>query len=119
MPGVRFSPLRSLAKLHWLHLALLLSPGLALAVDLTPENIEFFEKKVRPVLAERCYKCHSSKSEKLKGGLFLDSREGVLKGGENGPILIPGAPAKSKLIEAIQYQNPDLQMPPKGKLPDD
>src|SRR5262245_23756702 len=91
----------------------------ASAVESTPEQTEFFEKKVRPILVDRCHKCHSAQSEKLKGGLLLDSRAGVLKGGEDGPVITPGAPEQSKLIEAIRYENPDLQMPPKGKLPDD
>jgi hypothetical protein len=93
---------------------------LARAAEPTPEQLEFFEKMVRPVLVERCYQCHSSKSEKLKGGLLLDSSAGVMKGGEDGPILTPGSPEKSKLIEAINYANPDLKMPPRasgGKLP--
>ncbi len=79
---------------------------------------EFFEKRVRPVLVERCYKCHSATSEKLKGGLHLDSRAGLLKGGDTRAALVPGEPEKSLFIEAIRYGNPDLQMPPKGKLPD-
>src|SRR5215813_11258502 len=95
-----------------------LSSALTRAAEPTSSDLEFFEKKVRPLLAERCYKCHSTRSEKLKGGLLLDSREGVLKGGEDGPVVLPGSPEKSKLIEAIHYQNPDLQMPPKGKLTD-
>ena len=90
----------------------------AVAAESTSEQVEFFEKQVRPILVERCYKCHSTQSEKLKGGLLLDSREGVLKGGEDGPVISLEFPEKSKLIEAINYQNPDLQMPPKGKLPD-
>src|ERR1051325_1685768 len=81
------------------------------------EQIEFFEKQVRPVLVERCYQCHSAQSEKLKGGLHLDSREGLLKGGDDGPVAMPGEPEKSRLIEAIRYEDPQLQMPPKGKLP--
>src|SRR5207302_1089281 len=90
----------------------------AVAAASTPEQVEYFEKQVRPILAERCYKCHSIQSEKLKGGLLLDSREGLLKGGEDGPVISAGFPEKSKLIEAINYQNADLQMPPKGKLSD-
>src|SRR5579872_564979 len=86
------------------------------ASEPTSEQLEFFEKQVRPLLSERCYKCHSTRSEKLKGGLYLDSREGVMKGGEDGQILTPGDPGKSRLIEAINYGNPDLQMPPKSKL---
>jgi hypothetical protein len=97
--------------------ALLLLPAAAPA-DPTPERAEFFEKKVRPVLAEHCHKCHSEQSAKgPKGGLRLDGRTPLLKGGDGGPAVVPGDPAKSKLIEAVRYANPDLQMPPKGKLP--
>ena len=92
--------------------------SVAMAADGNPDQNEFFEKKVRPILVERCYKCHSAQSEKLKGGLLLDSREGALKGGDDGPVLRPGAPENSKLIQAVRYDNADLQMPPKGKLPD-
>jgi hypothetical protein len=90
----------------------------ALAAGATPEGIEFFEKKVRPVLVASCYKCHSTAAKKPKGGLLLDSREALLKGGDNGPALVPGQPDKSRFIEAIGYKNIDLRMPPKGKLPD-
>ncbi|MDB6038307.1 MAG: Planctomycete cytochrome [Verrucomicrobiales bacterium] len=77
---------------------------------------DFFERQVRPVLVERCYKCHSAQSEKIKGGLTLDTPEGWLKGGDNGPAVVPGSPEKSRLVEAIGYGNEDLQMPPKQKL---
>ncbi|MBU6401956.1 MAG: DUF1549 domain-containing protein, partial [Verrucomicrobia bacterium] len=82
------------------------------------DGIEFFETRIRPVLVERCYPCHSANAGKLKGGLRLDSRDGVLKGGDNGPVLVPGHAEKSRLIAAIQYQNDDLRMPPpkRGKL---
>jgi hypothetical protein len=90
--------------------------GRAVAAEDPVEAQEFFEKRVRPVLADRCFRCHSRQSEKLKGGLMLDSREGVLKGGEGGPILSPGEPEKGRLILALRYENPDLQMPPQGKL---
>ena len=84
---------------------------------LTPAQTEFFEKKVRPLLIERCYKCHSAESEKLKGGLLLDSREGWTKGGDTGPAIVPGNPDKSLFIQAIRYEDPLVEMPPKGKLP--
>ena len=87
----------------------------ASAADLTPAQTQFFESKIRPVLANNCYKCHSQQAEKVKGGLLLDTREGVLKGGENGAVLVPGNPDKSKLIVAVRYTDPDLQMPPKDK----
>jgi len=80
----------------------------------TPAQIQFFENKIRPILVDNCYKCHSQQAEKVRGGLFLDSREGVLKGGTTGPGIVPGDPEKSLLIKAIRYSDPDLQMPPKG-----
>jgi cytochrome c553 len=90
-----------------------------LAAEPTKAQLDFFESKVRPVLANNCYKCHSTKAEKVKGGLLLDSREAVLKGGDSGPALVPGNPEKSLLIKAVNYTDPDLQMPPKGdKLSD-
>src|SRR5437763_15131857 len=82
-----------------------------------PGQIAFFESQVRPVLVEHCYKCHSAKSEKVKGGLLLDSREAMLKGGDSGPAVVPGGPDKSRLIEAVRYTNEDMQMPPKRRLP--
>ena len=73
---------------------------------------DFFESRVRPVLVEHCYKCHSAGSEKLKGELYLDSRDGLLKGGVSGPAIVPGNPEKSLLIKAIRYTDSDLRMPP-------
>ena len=80
---------------------------------------EFFESKIRPVLAAKCYACHNSKMKEPKGYLTLDSREGVMKGGTLGPALVPGKPADSKLIHAMKYADPHLQMPPSGKLADE
>src|SRR4051812_14569296 len=74
-------------------------------------DLQFFESKVRPVLAERCFKCHSAKEGKDKGSLTLDTRTGLLKGGDNGVIIAPGEPSKSRLVEAIGYGNVELQMP--------
>src|SRR5882724_9782728 len=67
----------------------------AIAAEPTKAQIDFFESKVRPVLANNCYKCHSAKAEKVKGGLLLDSRDAVLKGGETGPAIVAGSPGKS------------------------
>lgn len=92
----------------------------AAAADAVPDRkgIAFFEKKIRPVLVESCYQCHSEKSgSKLKGGLFLDSRDGMLQGGETGPAIVPGSPEDSLLIEAIRHDS--LEMPPGKKLSDD
>src|SRR5206468_1954117 len=78
---------------------------------------EFFEKRIRPVLTEKCYKCHSTRAEKIKGGLLLDSRSGWVKGGDSGPVIVPGDPEKSRLIHAVRYTDSNLQMPPKEILP--
>ncbi len=100
--------LRSLTT-GWLGLSLAIG---AVAHAATPGEEEF-EKTIRPVLVERCYKCHGP--EKQSGGLRVDSRASLLEGGEAGPALTPGEPDKSPLIQAIRYAG-DLQMPPKGKL---
>ncbi len=87
----------------------------ALAAGPSPADAEFFEKRVRPVLTEHCVECHGEK--KQKGGLRLDSRAAALVGGELGAAVVPGDAAKSLLVEAVQYHNHDLQMPPKKQLP--
>ncbi len=97
----------------------LLLPSLLFGTDPTPEQIEFFEKKIRPVLTEKCYPCHSARANPLMGGLRLDTREAVLKGGDRGPAIVPGEPEKSLLIKAISYKDPQLRMPPTGKLSDE
>jgi hypothetical protein len=78
------------------------------------EAAEFFEKKIRPVLADHCFQCHGP--EKQKSGLRLDSRVAVLKGNDAGPVVAPGEPDKSRLVQAIRY-NGEIKMPPKAKLP--
>ncbi|MEA3210340.1 MAG: hypothetical protein QOE70_3397 [Chthoniobacter sp.] len=87
------------------------------AVDAEPtkEQTAFFESKIRPILADNCYKCHSVEKGKAKGGLTLDTRTGLQKGGENGEVIKPGDPEKSPLIVAVRYLDADLQMPPKGE----
>src|SRR5262245_26767311 len=95
----------------------LLAPGLAglslIPVSAQAEEFDFFEKRIRPVLVERCYKCHSAQSEKIRGGLLLDTKEGWRKGGESGqPAIVPGQAEQSRLIHAIRYESDDLQMPP-------
>src|SRR6476620_10049362 len=67
----------------------------------TAEGVEFFEKKVRPVLVKYCYSCHSANAKKLKGDLRLDTRAGVQRGGATGPVIVPGKPKDSLLIKAI------------------
>jgi len=97
----------------WIVLAL---AGTAAAQEAEPEGVAFFEKKIRPVLVSRCYKCHSLEAEKVKGGLLADSREGLLKGGNSGPAIVPGKPEESLLVKAIRGTDDDMKMPPKGEL---
>lgn len=78
-------------------------------------GLEFFEKSVRPLLVKHCYKCHAADED--SGGLLLDSRDAILKGGDSGAAIVPGDPNKSLLIEAVRYTNSDLKMPPKNRLP--
>jgi hypothetical protein len=77
-------------------------------------GIEFFEARIRPVLSNNCYECHSAKATKVRGGLLLDSRDGLLKGGDAGPVVIPGNPDGSRLIQAQKHEG--LKMPPREKL---
>ncbi|HJN08298.1 MAG TPA: DUF1549 domain-containing protein [Pirellulaceae bacterium] len=81
------------------------------------EQIEFFERHVRPLLIEHCYKCHSAKIKKPKGGLRLDGRTLMTKGGDSGTALVPGKPDESLFIESVRYES--LEMPPTGKVSDD
>ena len=81
------------------------------AAALSPVEQQFFENQVRPLLIKHCYQCHSSEAKILKGGLHLDSRGGWMKGGDSGPVIVPGEPDKSLLIEAIRYES--LEMPPR------
>jgi mono/diheme cytochrome c family protein len=80
----------------------------------SPDGLDFFERKVRPLLAENCYSCHGP--EKQKGKLRLDSPGAIRAGGESGPILVPGKPEESRMILAVSYQDEDLKMPPKTRL---
>lgn len=77
---------------------------------------DFFEKRVRPILVENCYDCHSVKSKKLKAHFRLDSRGGLLAGGDSGAAIVPGKPESSRLIKAVEYHDLDLQMPPRKRL---
>jgi Protein of unknown function (DUF1553)/Protein of unknown function (DUF1549)/Planctomycete cytochrome C/EF hand len=90
----------------------------AAGAKITPDQEKFFEARIRPVLATQCFKCHSSTAEKLRGGLHLDTREGLRTGGDSGPVIEPGNAEESLLIRAIRYQEKELRMPPKAKLPD-
>ncbi len=90
---------------------------LAAADSSAVDGVAFFESRVRPLLVKHCYACHSQEAGKQKGGLLLDRKEGWVKGGDAGPALVPGKPEKSVLLHSVRYEDEDLQMPPKSKLP--
>lgn len=104
-----------------LSMAMMLAAGTAWAADppvdprVEHRQLEFFESKIRPVLVKHCYECHAADSTKLSGGLLVDSRQGLLEGGESGPAVVPGDLKESLLISALKHD--DFEMPPKGKLP--
>src|SRR5262249_9360587 len=91
-------------------LVVLLAATSAHASAPPPSSVEFFEKRIRPVLAERCYGCHSAKAKAIRGGLRLDSRKALLDGGESGSAVVPGKPGASLLIKAVRYTHPTLRM---------
>ena len=81
----------------------------------TPEQLEAFESNIRPLLVKHCYECHSRDSKPAKGGLLLDSREGLIKGGDSGAAIIPGKPNDSLLISSVKYQS--YEMDPENETP--
>lgn len=91
-----------------------LSPGAD--TQPAPEDVAFFEKKVRPLLVERCHSCHSTQAKKKRGGLLLDARTAILTGGDSGPALMPSKPEESLLVKAVRNTDAMLHMPPTGKL---
>ena len=88
----------------------------AIAADMTPDQRAFFEIKIRPVLVQQCYECHSQTAKKLGGRLMLDAPSEMIAGGESGPALIPGKPDESLIIQAVRHEG--TEMPPKKKLPE-
>ncbi len=105
----RFTPISIAAVL------LLIAPACALGDDQT-QGVEFFEKQIRPLLVERCYKCHGQKKQESE--LRLDGYAAMLAGGASGPAVVPGKPEASLLVTAVSYQDADLQMPPDKRLSD-
>jgi len=80
------------------------------------EDNTFFEQKIRPVLVRHCYSCHSAHAKNLRGGLLLDTRSGIRKGGDTGAAVVPGKVAESLIIDSLKYES--FEMPPSGKLPE-
>lgn len=111
-----------LASWNWIGRTSLLvvalsAPSLVRGAD-DAEGRAFFESRIRPVLVERCYKCHSAEAGKPKGGLRLDTRDALRRGGNTGAAIVPGKPDESLLIQAIAHDDDALKMPPKEKLAD-
>ena len=99
-----------------LAVALAPAPAVIAGQPVDVRDREFFEAKIRPLLAKHCYACHSSQAETIEGGLRLDSRPGWQKGGDSGEVIVPGQPDKSRLMRAVEYTDEDLAMPPDGVL---
>jgi DNA-binding GntR family transcriptional regulator/cytochrome c553 len=119
-PSVKSPRVRSVFKAAAIAFLLQLCGASFTSAAEVNDGTAFFESKIRPILVEHCYDCHSG--DKTKGGLALDSKAGWQKGGENGPAIVPGKPEESLLVKAVQYEDPDLAMPPKkkgGKLSDE
>jgi hypothetical protein len=93
-------------------------PCLSARAAESPADREFFERKVRPLLVERCHQCHSTATKRQRGGLLLDSRAAILQGSHSGPVVVPGKPNESRLIQLIHGNPQQLQMPPKMPLSD-
>jgi len=94
------------------------SSALAQTPAVSPARLEFFEKQVRPILVEHCHSCHGEQAETVFGNLKLDSRAALERGGHSGPVVAPGEPDISRLIQAVRYDSGLVGMPPTGKLPD-
>ena len=103
----------SMLRHSWMFTATFCASGLAQTPDTT-----FFEAKIRPVMAAKCYACHSSKLKAPMGGLVLDAKAGVAAGGSGGSVITAGKPGTSRLLTALRFTDPHLQMPPTGKLPE-
>lgn len=111
---------------HWLKVRVILpclawcvvasSSVLTYAAEAAPKELEFFEQKIRPVLVAHCYECHAADAKQLQGGLLVDSRAGLLAGGDSGPAVVPHDVESSLLLSALRYD--DFKMPPRGKLPE-
>jgi hypothetical protein len=94
-------------------------PSAPSQATISTDELMFFEEHIRPLLENRCYKCHSATATELHANLYLDSRPGWQKGGDSGPAIHPGKPSESLLVQAIGYsEDAATQMPPEGKLPD-
>lgn len=107
-----------LAITEWNHLGTSAVLAQSPATEVDPVDVAFFETHIRPLLIRRCYECHSTEAGDSSGDLRLDSAPAMQRGGTRGAVVVPGRPEASHLIRAVQYNDPDMQMPPDGKLPE-
>lgn len=114
----RFITRQGVMRWGWVILLLVIAPnaGRLYAAEENPAGIEYFEKHIRPVLVQQCYECHAAKADSIMGGLRVDNRESLLKGGDHGAAIVPKDVEKSLLIGALRQQK--FEMPPEGRLPD-
>ena len=120
MPLMRrfLSACSALSAVHLLALICVFAPARTeLVAD--DDSAKLFKDSVRPLFERKCFDCHSSKADELKGNLKLETLESILKGGDQGPAIVAGDPESSFLIRAIRYEVEDFQMPPAGRLADD
>ena len=114
-PTVKLFPSKLIVRLTGCLFVSASAPPPTLAADMSPDQRALFESKIRPVLVKHCYECHSSGAKKIGGKLLLETPAGMLGGGQSGPVIVPGHPEESLLIQALRYE--DLEMPPKHRLP--
>lgn len=84
-----------------------------------PAALRLFDERILPALKQHCFECHSEKAEELRGNFRADTKEGLRKGGDNGPAVVPGEPERSFLLRTMSYKEDDYKMPPRGKLDDE
>ena len=120
LPVVSLSKLAAVPRLLAVHLWIatssLILPAVVVGEDVSKVDREFFESRIRPILVEQCYECHSAESDSIGGGFRLDSRRGMLEGGESGSVVLPGNPDESLLLKALRYDG--IEMPPDEPLPE-
>ena len=105
--------------LRYVTLALTLLVSCSVFADGDKAKTDFFERRIRPILVQHCYECHSEDAGEQQGGLLLDRESGWMQGGESNKAVIPFEPDSSLLIAAVRYSSDDLQMPPDGRLDDE
>lgn len=113
------APLSNAVRRGMLFVGLLLLSKASIAEEIPPEHLDYFETHVRPALVKYCYECHSVAEGESKGGLYLDTREAMREGGSTGPLFDDENWEYSLFVDAVTWNDPDFEMPPKNKMPQD